>query len=488
MNKIRSYPHHQYCITGLLLFLLALLSSCGGGIGSGLQLANGLGGTGITMGRVTGFGSVYVNGIHFNTDNATFFRDGIADKAQDDFHAGEIVKVKGTVNSDGKTGTATEVSFSDVLEGSVTATASNNTLKILEQTVMIDSLTLFHGFKKLADLQLGNIVEVSGFTNAQGAIEATSITLLQQGFTAGSILEVEGNISVLDTTAKTFKINDLLVDYSSALLSNIVEADLSNGLYLIVSTAQDISNGTITAAEVLFINDTLEIGLFYEIEGLISRFASPTDFDIEGFKVTTNAQTVYKNGSAADLKRDVRSLIIGRVNDQGVIVAEEITLLESSSEAIILATIEAINLTDNTFTILGETVLVDGFTLLSDDTTDDFLELSLDQFSVGDPVFVVARRINQGKTVAIRLSKTTAIILPLLLAVVESATVDTGSITVFGKTINTDGNTVYFDREVNIISSAVFFSQLIIGSTVVDVGGHLLADGSVLADELQIIE
>jgi len=128
----------------------------------------------------------------------------------------------------------------------------------------------------------------------------------------------------------------LLIDYSSAVLSHITEADFSDDLYLIVSTEQDISNGTITASEVLFINETLEVGIYYEIEGLISR--------------------------------------------------------------------------------LGETLFVDGFTLLSDDTTDDFLELSLDQFSVGEPVFVVARR--------------------------------------------TDASTHYFDSEANNISSSAFFALI----------------------------
>ncbi|MCU7855552.1 MAG: hypothetical protein KZQ79_07650, partial [Candidatus Thiodiazotropha sp. (ex Lucinoma borealis)] len=51
--------------------LIATLYSCGGGGGS--QVADGgIGGTGVSMGRVTGFGSIFVNGIEFETDNASF--------------------------------------------------------------------------------------------------------------------------------------------------------------------------------------------------------------------------------------------------------------------------------------------------------------------------------------------------------------------------------------------------------------------------------
>ncbi len=48
----------------------SLLVSCGD-----LTTA-GIGGTGITSGEITGFGSIFVNGVEFNTDNSHFEVDG----------------------------------------------------------------------------------------------------------------------------------------------------------------------------------------------------------------------------------------------------------------------------------------------------------------------------------------------------------------------------------------------------------------------------
>ena len=79
---------------------------------SGSDVA-GIGGSGITSsGTITGFGSVYVNGVKFETSSSTFTIDdnpGIEDLLA----VGMRVTVKGTLNADGVSGTATSVSYDD---------------------------------------------------------------------------------------------------------------------------------------------------------------------------------------------------------------------------------------------------------------------------------------------------------------------------------------------------------------------------------------
>ena len=123
-----------------IILVCILLNACGS---DSLQLANGVGGTGISVGRLTGFGSMYVNGIKFNTDNATYIRDGVGSKSQDDFSTGEIVRINGTIDSNKITGTANEVIFTDLLEGVVTSVASGESLEVLGQKVTTNSLTVF---------------------------------------------------------------------------------------------------------------------------------------------------------------------------------------------------------------------------------------------------------------------------------------------------------------------------------------------------------
>ena len=87
-----------------------LLSSCGGGdmftagIGGG-----GIGGTGISMGTIAGFCSIWVNGVRYDVSNASFTRDGASVSGQGDYRIGEVVTITGSVNADGVSGVAPEV-------------------------------------------------------------------------------------------------------------------------------------------------------------------------------------------------------------------------------------------------------------------------------------------------------------------------------------------------------------------------------------------
>ena len=68
----------------LLLPLVIALSSCGGGGGGGgggglaaVSTGGGIGGTGVTSsGTVDGFGSIFVNGVEYETDEAQILIDG----------------------------------------------------------------------------------------------------------------------------------------------------------------------------------------------------------------------------------------------------------------------------------------------------------------------------------------------------------------------------------------------------------------------------
>ncbi len=93
--------------------LVVLLSACGGstdvaGIqGSGSPAPA----SATTVGTVAGFGSIFVDGIEYSTAAAQISVDGqVASETQ--LNTGQVVTINGTVNSDGKTGTATQVTFS----------------------------------------------------------------------------------------------------------------------------------------------------------------------------------------------------------------------------------------------------------------------------------------------------------------------------------------------------------------------------------------
>jgi hypothetical protein len=467
--------------------LISLITGCGAAV----QFANGIGGTGITMGAITGFGSIYVNGVKFDTDNAQFSRDGVDAKLQSDFSAGEVVKIIGTVDKAAGTGVATDVIFSDLVEGPITALIDANTIEVLGQIILTDELTVLHGVKTLSELTLDNMLEISGFTNAEGNILASSIKLLQDSFSIGSILDVEGTISEIDPITKTFKLNgNLIIDYGSSLFEGLSEADLVDNLYVALSSEQNIQNNTVIAHTLYAIDTSLEIDVIYEIEGLITRFVSPTEFDIDGIPVSTNAKTVYKNGSATQLGLNQFAIIKGTSNANGVLIAEQINLFDSSSEVWAEGYIEAIDNDTQQIRLLGESITADFFTLFTDETQEEFVDLNFSQLSLGDFISLTAYRNNQGQTIASRISKVKQEFSALYLsAKLESVQAELGIITLFGQTISTDSLTLYFDTEANIISQTQFFNTLSNNPDhLVDVTGTIIGEKMILAETMGLLK
>ena len=95
-----------------ILFAAAalLLTSCG----PGTQVA-GIEGSGApapitATGPVTGFGSIFVNGVEYTTTSAQIHIDD-QPGSESQLAVGEIVTVTGTLNADDMTGTATQVIF-----------------------------------------------------------------------------------------------------------------------------------------------------------------------------------------------------------------------------------------------------------------------------------------------------------------------------------------------------------------------------------------
>ena len=72
------------------------------------------------LGTINGFGSIFVNGVEFETDEADILVDGQR-VGEDALGLGMVVLVDGTVNEDGVTGTANSVVFDDEVEGPIEA-------------------------------------------------------------------------------------------------------------------------------------------------------------------------------------------------------------------------------------------------------------------------------------------------------------------------------------------------------------------------------
>ena len=166
---MNSYPGKSTKTLWLLLWCGILVGACGGGAGGGSSESAGVGGTGINVakgvvvGEVTGFGSIYVNGIKFNTASSSFLVDGNPDASQGDLAVGMVVTLEVELSDGVYTGKALGVVYDDEVQGPVAAApvdvagsgGQKKTFEVFGQTVTIDRIdTVFEntGFDTLAAL------------------------------------------------------------------------------------------------------------------------------------------------------------------------------------------------------------------------------------------------------------------------------------------------------------------------------------------------
>jgi len=457
-----------------------LITACGGG---GEQVA-GIDARGtplpsavVSKGTITGFGSVIVNGVTYNTNSATFTIDGAAG-TQSDLSVGDVVVVKGTVNDDGTSPTAATVTFDDAVEGPISAIdLTAQTITVLGQMARIDAETSFddsNGSVSLESLNINDVVEVSGFFLADGSISATRIELK---LVAGEF-ELTGTVS--NPAATTFEINGFVVDFSTAMLENFPGGAPEDG-QLVESKGTEFGlAGELRATLVEFKGgDFGEDGDQAELEGFITRFDSDTDFDVEGVPVITSGQTTYENGTSADLALNRKVEVEGDINAAGVLVASNIEIKASGFVRIdsLVEDVQADQLT-----VLGIVVRVDELTRYEDQSVEDREPFNLSHVVVGNYVEIRGYE-DAGGIVATRLEREDFDGTVALRGFAENAVEP--DFTILGVAINTVLATVFQDLDGSLLDADEFFLQAGAGGRLVEATGTLNG-AAITAAEVQL--
>jgi hypothetical protein len=398
--------------TLIIALSLMLMASCGGG--GGFLAGGGIGGTGISNGTVTAFASVFVNGVEFDTTNATFTRNG-QPATESDFSVGEVVTVAGTFNVDGNTGTARRVTYRANVSGAVSEAPNvvSSRIKVLGQTVMVTPSTVFENFAALTDVSAGNVLEVSGFTNADGSVIATYIVKRQNAFVPGaSVSQVRGFVTALNEANMTFTLDGLTVNYSAPQMMNGI---LANGRFVEVSSNENVINGELAADTVNVVDPVpgIKSGDALNTEGVVSRFASPTDFSVGGQRVITTPETTFEDGGVADLGLNVALEVAGQVNASDVLVAARIVFRQPENTFEVGGIALAVNASAGTVTVqsVGSgaiEVATDSRTKFTDNSALGLQSFGLADIGTGDQVQITAFR--SGNTItAIRLERESSV-------------------------------------------------------------------------------
>ncbi len=490
MLTARTCSRPLLCLMLLAISLSAMLSGCSGGGGGGSSTPPATTSTPATTttavvssGAITQFGSVILNGIEFDTTQAEI-REEDQSVREDDLRLGMRVTVEGVSDSNG-VARATRVVFRKNVEGLIDSIdIVHNTLVVLGQTVLVDGLTVMEDRAPsspiaLSALAVGQFVDVSGLIDANGTILATRIER-QTDFVAGvTEVEVRGTLSSLDTTARTFVLGALTVNFSTAT----VVGALSNGVFVQVRGTQTAPGSMMTATRVTVEDPTVggTAGTTVEIEGFVTAFTSATAFRVNGQAVTTTAQTVFDNGAVTDLAQNVRLEVEGQLDTNGTLVAAKIAFRRRNGGSVrIEADVEAV--TTTTVTLLGLVVRVDPRTQFKDDRGGE-RHFRFDHIRVGDRLEIRGDVDAQGTLVATRLRRRPATTEVVLQSAVESITPP--NLVIQGVAIQTNAATVFEDFSPNRPSVAQLFAELRAGM-LVKVKGIVLSKTPVVIQATQV--
>lgn len=306
-NAMKS-NHTLKAVLGLCAILIA-----------GSAAHGGINGGGRSAGRITAFGSIFVNRIEYFTDSATILVNGVP-STQAALRVGQIVAVDGVVNADGRTGTATVVTAASDARGAVTALDTvNSTITVLGQLVHINPQTSFApaiAAPGLGALSVGQVLEISGFRDAAGDLVASRI---DPSAAAGD--RVIGTVGSLSNGSLRFKIENLTVDYSAAAQ---ITGSLANGALVEVTGPRAVA-GVLRADTLTVLPGGLGVNSGESrLEGYVTA-VSGGGFVVGTQPVVLAPDATFVGGTAANLVANAKVEVEGTVDASGTLVATGVT-------------------------------------------------------------------------------------------------------------------------------------------------------------------
>jgi hypothetical protein len=268
-----------------------VFAGCGGGGGGGGSLAGGgIGGTGVTAsGTITGFGSIFVNGIEFETAGASRDVDGEVSESDGTDDAtvlgiGMVVTVVGTLNADGVTGTAESIQYDPTVQGPVQGPIIDvdpltRSFTVMGISITVQKVSTVFSNVTFDTLQPDDRVDVSGFFDADGVLQATRIEL-----TDSSEIVVKGTVAGLAGSAFTLEVDQAAstypVDTTSAELPDGGLADNQH-----VEVKGTLDNNVIIATSVELKSEGFDDTANASIEGIVTDYVNNGDFRVAGQRV-----------------------------------------------------------------------------------------------------------------------------------------------------------------------------------------------------------
>lgn len=349
------------------VLVASVLAACGGG-GSGTAIG---GKTSFAMGRIAGFGSIVVNGVHYDESGASVEDEDGDSVSSDDLKLGSMVEVDaGDVDKSGAhpTAKAERVKLVSLAKGPVESVGASSFV-VLGQTVQVTATTVFDDTLSggLAALQAGAVVKVYGVLDtATGTYTATRV----EPKSSASSYSLRGVVSALDPTAKTLTIGTAVIDVSAVTLP----AGLAVGSRVRVKLETTQVAGKWVARSVKSAEVRRQDSDHAEVEGTITDFTSSTAFSVDGMPVdATNAS--FPDGTTGIVK-GARVEVEGAVVN-GTLVATKVEVKSDEEDEAsgfeIEGGISAADAAASTITVRGVTVKYGTGTTIGNGTAADLV-------------------------------------------------------------------------------------------------------------------
>ena len=305
----------QSLLAGLGAAATALLVACGGGgssTGDSAPAAQ-------YEGTISGFGSVFVNGVRFDDTRATVTIDDET-VSVGALKLGMRVALAGALGAGGDTGEATSVIVETGARGAVASiNVAAGTFRIRHITVQTDAQTVFEGTTDLSTLRAGDWVETHGTVDFKNRVLNATRVEVKTPEEVGRVVLFGAATGV---SATSFTLGDLTVNYAGARLIGFDNGVISEGAMVRVRSNTAPVNSVLTATVVKAVKAPRFLdGTPSAVEGRIQQLVSAADFLVSGTAVDASNAT-FVNGVVGDLAEGKRVVVHGKLENGKVIATK----------------------------------------------------------------------------------------------------------------------------------------------------------------------
>jgi hypothetical protein len=365
-TEVQTHPRDlsRRTALGAIASAVAWLQGCGGGgggTGGGASVAGiTSGGTGsFTTGTVSGLGSIIVRGVRYDDSRAIVSRnDGGAVRS---IRPGMVVAIDAGAVTSAPAGTtvatavANRIRYGSEWVGRIDAVDDTvDTITVMGQTIEVTGTTVIEGATtQLSTLVAGQLVEVHGYLELSTA--RLLATHVEVSSSAPPAFRLSGQVSSLDTGARTFRIGTALIGYGTAVT---LPAGFGNGALVRASLATTQVAGA-WPAQRISLREPVLAGVQPddrdegEIEGTVTAFTSSASFSVNGVPVDASGVPVTSGlalGVLVEVEGSMRN---------GVLVANDVDVktrsLLDTEEFRFFGTVSNLNVLTRTFTLQGLT-------------------------------------------------------------------------------------------------------------------------------------